>query len=150
MPGPPSLLGFVMTQMSRTAAFGLPQLMMGLTDPIVNQAKHVRTSGAELRAFLDSTGSWGDRPLDLGHTPITVFTAGVRPRIPGKSEAENKAIWDILNSLHDELVAASSSEIRKHEVVPGSSHYIHRTHPDVVVDAAKEMIARIMNGDAKR
>lgn len=146
LPTPPVLFTWLLPQISRAAAFGLPQLLFGSTDPVQNQSKHMQTSGAELRALLDITRTWGDRPLNLGRTPIYVLTAGGAMIFPGKSEAENKAIMAIWKILHEELVASSSSEIRRHLVVEGALHHIHRTHPAAVVDAALEMINRIQAG----
>ena len=146
LPGPPALLGLVMTQISRTASFGLPQLVMGSSDPVVNQARHVRTSGAELRAVLNVAETWGNRSIDLGTTPIYVLSGDASDQFPGTSAAEKKAILEIWQSLHADLVAASSSEIRKHEIVPGAAHYIYHTHPAVVIDAAREMLDRLKSG----
>ena len=143
LPGPPAMLTFLMTQISRMARTGLPQLFMQSSDPISNRSIFVRTSGAEMRAFMNVAAEWGDLPLELGHTPIYVLTAGVAYSMPGKSEAESKKIWETWKSLHDELAAASSSDIRKHEIVAGASHFIFRSHPEAVLDAAREMIERI-------
>jgi pimeloyl-ACP methyl ester carboxylesterase len=142
LPAPPAL-SRLMPQISRLAPIGLPQLLMGFSDPIANRTSHVCTTGAEMRAFMNGAEEWGDLPLDLGHTPIYVLTAGVVYSVPGKSEAESKAVWDTWKSLHDELTAASSSEIRKHEIVGGASHFIHRSHPEAIISAAREMIGRI-------
>lgn len=146
LPQPPALLRLVMTQISRTASIGLPQLLMGRSDPVVNQARHVRTSGAELRAILHVAATWGDRAIDLGTTPIYVLSGDASHQLPGSSAAEKEANLEIWQSLHADLVAASSSEIRKHEIVPGASHYIHYTHPAAVIDAAREMLDRLRSG----
>jgi pimeloyl-ACP methyl ester carboxylesterase len=141
LPAPPALMTFFMTQLSRFAPVGLPQLLMGTSDPITHQTKHVRASGAQLRTFLDMDEMWGDRRIDLGNTPIYVLTAGEYQRFPDKSEADSRAIWESLKSLHDDLVAASASPFRKHEIVAGASHYIYRTHPAAIVRAATELAA---------
>ncbi len=143
LPSPPAIMTFLMTQLSRAAPFGLPQLLMHRSDPIANQTKHVRTSGAELRAFLSASDAWGGRAIDLGHTPIYVLTAGAGPPIPGKTEVERKAIWQAVYDLHEELVAASVSPIRRHTVIADATHYIQRTHPQVVLEAARELLTRI-------
>ncbi len=143
MPGPPALMAFLMTQISRTAAFGLPQLLMGASDPIKNQTRYVRAAGAEMRSFLSDAGGWGDQALDLGSTPIYVLTAGAHPVFPGKSAEESDAIWATWRSLHEELVAASESEIRQHDIIDGATHYIYRTRPDAVIAAAAELVERI-------
>jgi hypothetical protein len=45
--------------------------------------------------------------------------------------------------LHEELRGASTSRMRKHEIVVGAYHHIHWTHPEAVIDAAREMILQI-------
>jgi len=143
LPPPPAVLTYLLPLLTRTAPFGLPQLLAGSPDPVQNQSRHVQTSGAELRAFLDLANNWGDRPINLGHTPIYVLTAGSAQIIPGTSATENEAALVIVKTLHAELVASSSSEIRKHVVVEGAMHYIHQTHLAAVVEAAREMTDRI-------
>jgi pimeloyl-ACP methyl ester carboxylesterase len=150
MPGPPVLMTFLMTQISRTAAFGLPQLLMGASDPIKNQTRYVRAAGAEMRGFLSNAGGWGDRALDLRSTPIYVLTAGENPIFPGKSAAESDAIWATWRALHAELVAASKSDVRKQEIVAGATHYIYRTRPDAVIAAAAELVERIETRPPRR
>ena len=143
LPAPPAIFTLVFPQITRTAPFGLPQLLFRSPDPVQNQTRHVQSSGAELRAFLNIAETWGDRPLHLGNMPIYVLTAGDYKGMPGKSDAEKRAVWEIWRSLHAELAAASSSEIRKQEIIEGASHNIHRTHPAAVVEAAKELVDRI-------
>ena len=143
LPNQPVMMTFLMTQLSRTAPFGIPQLLMHRSDPIVNQAKHVRTSGAELRAFLYGADPWDGRAIAFGRMPIYVLTAGTVPPIPGKTDAERKAFWQTIHDLHEQLVTASTSPIRRHEVIGGASHYIHGTHPEAVIDAARELLTRI-------
>ena len=143
LPPPPASPVWVMTQVSRAARFGLPQLLFQSSDPVQNQTSHMLATGAELRAALNATENWGDRAIRLGTIPITVLTAGDDTAMPGQSAAERKASWEIWKNLHDELIASSSSEIRRHIVVEGASHYIQRTHPAAVVDAARELVNRI-------
>ena len=140
---PPALVAWVMPQLSRAASFGLPQLLFNSSDPVQNQASHVMTTGAELRAALVIAETWGNHPLRLGDIPITVLTAGDFKAMPGKSDDEKKAAWEIWKTLHDELIASSSSKIRRHVIVDGSSHCIHRTHPSAVVDATRELVNQI-------
>jgi pimeloyl-ACP methyl ester carboxylesterase len=143
LPAPPAGMTLLMTQISRTAPLGLPQLLMQSRDPVKNQTRHILTSGAEMRAALKLVATWGDRPLSLGHTPIYVLTAGDQSHAPGKTREERKAAWEAWNTLHDDLVAASTSEIRKHDIVAGASHYLHQTHAAEVVRAARELVNRI-------
>lgn len=143
LPAPPAGLMLVMTQVSRTAGFGVPQLLMGASDPVVTQSRHVLTAGAEMRAALAMASAWGDRRIDLGHTPIYVLTNGEPPPIPGATEAEKRAGLATWIALHEELLAASSSEVRRHIVISGASHYLHRTHFAAVADAARELVERL-------
>jgi pimeloyl-ACP methyl ester carboxylesterase len=116
---------------------------MGSSDPVVIQSRHVLTAGAEMRATLTMAGAWGDRRIDLGHTPIYVLTNGEPPPIPGATEEEKKAASATWIALHAELLAASSSEVRRHIIITGASHYLHRTHPAAVADAARELVERL-------
>jgi len=150
LPAPPFIFTTLLPLITRLAPFGLPQLLAGSTDPVQNLSSHVQASGAELRAFVAIAETWGDRPLDLGHTPITVLTAGSAQIFPGETEAENAAARTTWKTLHDELVASSSSEIRQHVVVEGATHYIHRTHLPSVVDAARELVDRLRTQPPRR
>lgn len=143
MPRPPALFTLLLPQFTRTAAFGLPQLLFKSRDPMQNLARHVATSGAELRAVLDAARNWGAGLINLGNMPIYVLTAGDYQKWPANSEAEQRAAWEVVKSLHAELVAASTSEIRKQEVVPGATHYVHRAQLAAVVAAARELVDRI-------
>lgn len=148
LPAPPALMTFLMTQLSRTAPFGLPQVLMRSSDSVASSSKHVRTAGAELRSFLRGDEPWPDHPLNLGRIPIYVLTAGTVAPIPDKSDAERQAIWQSIHDLHAQLASASSSPIRRHDVVAGATHYIHRTHPDIVINAARGLAARIESAAA--
>lgn len=143
MPPPPFLFKLLIPQLARTAPVGLPQLLAGSPDPMQNQSGHVAASGAELRALLGMAETWGDRPLNLGRTPLYVLTAGNAETAPGKAEAEIRQARAVWTTLHEELVNASSSDIRRHLVVPDAGHYIHRTHPSAVVEAAGELTRRL-------
>src|SRR5690606_32579718 len=133
MPKPPALMMFLVTQLSRTAPFGLPQMLMRAPDPVANQTKHGRTSGAELRAIFSAAETWDAGPIALGNLPIHVLTGSETTKRPDRSASENRATWEIWHSLHAELVAASTSELRRHEVVAGAGHVVHQTHPDAVI-----------------
>jgi pimeloyl-ACP methyl ester carboxylesterase len=143
LPAPPTVFGWLLPQLTRLAPFGLPQLLVGTKDPVQNLSSHVLTIGAELRALVDPDAAWRNRPIQLGHVPLYVFTADTYKMMPGKTDAERQAAWAIWKAMHDELLAATTSDIRRHDVVPGSNHYIHRTHPDVVIAAARELVQRI-------
>jgi pimeloyl-ACP methyl ester carboxylesterase len=146
LPAPPAVLRWLLPQVTRLAPAGLPQLLFRSKDPVQMLSLHVRTSGAELRALLDAGAAWQDRPTSLGNLPLFLLTADGSEVLPGKTEEERRAAWTIWKTMHDELLAASTSEIRRHDVVPGSGHHIHRTHPDVVITAAREFLQRIEAG----
>lgn len=143
LPRPPALVAWILPQISRAAAFGIPQFLFKSSDPVQNLTSHVRTAGAELRAAMSMATIPDDGLPDPGDTPITVLTAGDYRMMPGKSDAERRAAWEIWRSLHEELLAASSSKIRSHKIVAGASHYIYRDQPAVVIDAATELIDQI-------
>jgi pimeloyl-ACP methyl ester carboxylesterase len=121
---------------------GLPQLLMRSQDPMQNTTLHVQTTCAE---FL-STLAWMEQhvpPLQFGSTPIYVLTAGNNRALTAGTEAERQITQANWNTLHEEWVAASTSDFRRHGVVPGADHYLHRTHPDAVLKAARELLHHI-------
>lgn len=143
LPSLPAVSTLLLTQITRAAAFGLPQLLFGSSDPVQNLASHVETSGSELRAFFAIDANWGDRPQRVGNIPLYVLTAGDWHGLPGKSEAEKRASGATWQAMQAELVAGSTSEIRRQIVVEGASHFIHHTHPEIVTNTAVELIGRI-------
>lgn len=142
LPSPPAPVLFLMTQISRMAPFGLSQLLRRSSDPVRNQTSYFQTSGAESRELVSLGRSGTKVPIHLGKTPIYVLTAGV-VRFPNRSEAENKRLGEVWASLHEDIVASSSSAIRKHLVVAGASHQIHKSHLEVVLAAARELTERV-------
>jgi pimeloyl-ACP methyl ester carboxylesterase len=85
---------------------------------------------------------WQGTPIDLHRIPIFILTSGAQPAIPGKSAAELTQFRQALYDLHEDILAASKSAIRRHEIVAGASHYIHYTNPEIVIGAARELISR--------
>lgn len=150
LPRPPALVAWVFPQISRAAAFGIPQFLFKSSDPVQNLTSHVQTSGAELRAFMNTATTREYRPLDLGSIPITVLTAGDYGGMPGRSDSEKKAAWEMWSSLHEELLTASSSKIRSHKIVAGATHYIYRDQPATVIDAARELVDNIVAAASAR
>jgi len=149
LPAPPVVFTYLFPQISRAAPLGLPQLLFGSSDPVQNLSSHVKTTGAELRAFLAIDTNWGDRPLRVGKIPLYLLTAGDWQGMPGNTEAEKRASWETGRTMHAELVASSTSEIRRQIVVEGASHYIHQTHRAIVIDVAQELVGRIRAIDRK-
>jgi len=143
LPAPPAVFTYLLPQLTRLAPCGLPQLLFRSADPVQNLTSHVETSGAELRAFLASDETWGERPAKVGPIPLYVLTAGDSSGLPGESPAAKQAAWETWKALHAELVAGSSSEIHRQVVIEGASHYIHRAKPESVAAAARELVGRI-------
>ncbi|NIP78402.1 MAG: hypothetical protein GWM90_04045 [Gemmatimonadetes bacterium] len=137
----------LLTQLTRAAPFGLPRLVFGSSsDPVKNQGKHGRTFGAEIRGAMASARDHEGTTIDLGNTPIYVLTGrGNRTSGPMPTAEENRVRWEIWRDLHEELLESSTSAIRRHMVVEEAGHYIHRDRPGVVVDAARELVARLIN-----
>lgn len=143
LPPPPFVEELVGRQVPRTASIGLASLLFGSSDPMRNRATHIATFGAELRAVERSIEQWGEEPIDLGRLPVYVLTAGKYEDWPGGNEAERRAAWEIWRTLHAELVASSSSGIRRHIIVPGAGHYVHHDDPAAVANAARDLMGRI-------
>lgn len=143
MAQPPAWQRALITQLTRTAPIGLPRLVFGgSSDPVKMQTKHVRTFGAELRGAMRSAEEATEVEIDLGRTPIYVLTRGDSTAGPMETEAENAAQWQIWRELHADLVAASSSDVRRHVLVEGAGHYIHYDRPEAVLEAAEELVGR--------
>ena len=138
-----------MTQLVKLAPIGLPQLLIPESDPVAMQARHVRAAGAEFANVMSNPNLLDGAHLNLHDTPVYVLTAGALPLIPGKSEEEKLKIQRTIFGLHEDILAASRSPIRRHEVIPGASHYIHYTNREVVVRLAQELIGQIENGEKK-
>jgi pimeloyl-ACP methyl ester carboxylesterase len=147
LPPPPAAGMFLMTTVVKLAPLGIPQLLMPGSDYVRRQAKHMLTSGAELRSFLEHPDPWQGTRIDVHHTPVFVLTSGALPQFPGKSDDDLAKIHQAMYDLHEDILAASQSSIRRHEVVAGSTHYIHYTNPEVVVGAAQELMSRVEKGE---
>jgi pimeloyl-ACP methyl ester carboxylesterase len=146
LPAPPAPLAFAMTQLPRAAVLGVPQLLMRSAPPVAKQTRHVRTTGAEIRAFLDPEAAWRSRPTTLGSMPVCILTAGNHAHFPGETDAAKRATWEVWKRLHEDLIASSTSDYRRHEIVAGAGHYLHQTHRDSVVNAARELVQRLERG----
>jgi pimeloyl-ACP methyl ester carboxylesterase len=71
-------------------------------------------------------------PPDLGNLPVVVIAEG-KPRHPYMQE--NLALW---HELQQELASLSSNG--RLVIAAESAHFIHRTEPDVILRAVKEVI----------
>lgn len=78
---------------------------------------------------------------DFGNMPVEVLTAGITPRNPRKSEADNRnfALW--WSKGHGELAARST---RGEEfIVPNAGHNIQDDRPDAVLMAIEKVVAMV-------
>jgi pimeloyl-ACP methyl ester carboxylesterase len=149
LPQPPAWKRMLVTQLTRTAPFGLPRLVFGGSrDPVKTQTKHVRTFGAEVRGAIQSAREMASDTVALRNTPIYVLTRGSAGSGPLATDEENRAWWELWKELHEELLESSTSGIRRHIMVEQAGHYIHLDRPEVVVDAARELVARLMEQGA--
>jgi pimeloyl-ACP methyl ester carboxylesterase len=142
LPKPPAFSTFATIQLAKLAPLGLPQWLMRGSDRVAMQAKHVRAAGAEFaNLMVHLTSSKGE--INLHGIPVYVLTSGALPPTVGESEDERMRVQQALFVLHEDILAASTSPIRRHEIVAGSTHYIHYIHRDDVVGFVRELIARI-------
>jgi pimeloyl-ACP methyl ester carboxylesterase len=78
---------------------------------------------------------------DLGDRPVIVLTAGQSP-LSGRLSAEQDSLrQELWMQMHDEIASWSSNGVNR--LVPDSSHYIHQTKPDAVVQAVEEVVSRL-------
>lgn len=139
---PPFLEELIGEQVPRTASIGLARVLFGSADAVRNSSHHIAAIGAEIRAIGPSVDAWTG-PVALGNTPVYVLTAGRWDAWPGETEADQRAQWEIWRSLHAELVASSSSPVRRHVLVEGAGHYIHEDAPELVLGLTRELVERI-------
>jgi pimeloyl-ACP methyl ester carboxylesterase len=132
-----------MGQLSRAAPIGLPQALMRSRDRVALQSKHVRAAAAEFRLIIEGEDPWQGAPISLANVPIYVMTSGTSPPLPGKTDAERNAMCRAWYDLHAQLLAASTSAIRRHDLIADAPHYLQRARPGVVLSAARELLRRI-------
>jgi hypothetical protein len=75
---------------------------------------------------------------NYGQMPLVVLTADEIPSFPGQSDAALAQLKAQLRKDHDEMAALSTRGVNR--VVYGSSHYIHRIKPQVVIDSIDEVV----------
>ena len=73
----------------------------------------------------------------LGDRPLIILTAGTMAQ-PGLTPEESEAVHKVWMTLHDEMAGLSSRGVNR--VVEGSSHYIQREKPQVVIDTVAEVV----------
>ena len=102
-----------------------------------------RTRQAERHAFAADRAQLRAARKPFGDLPVIVLARGVSPYlIPGKPQSDtNKAIEAAnLALLADVAHSSSNGEVR---VVPGAGHVIQETHPEAVVTAVDDILAKI-------
>ncbi len=102
-----------------------------------------RTRQAERHALAADRAQLRAARQPFGDLPVIVLVRGVSPYlIPGKPQSDtNKAIEAAnLALLTDVAHASRNGEVR---VVAGAGHVIQETHPDAVVTAVDDVLARI-------
>lgn len=91
----------------------------------------------ELTAAREAMSARSRKRPPLGDRPLIVLTAG-NPAQPGLTPEESAAVHKVWMTLHDEMAGLSSRGVNR--VVEGSSHYIQREKPQVVIDAVAEVV----------
>lgn len=102
-----------------------------------------RTRQAERHAFAADRAQLRAARKPFGNLPVIVLARGVSPYlIPGKPQSDtNKAIEAAnLALLTDVAHSSTNGEVR---VVAGAGHVIQATHPDAVVTAVDDVLAKI-------
>jgi pimeloyl-ACP methyl ester carboxylesterase len=150
LPGGPSrALSFTMAQLPRLAWSGLPQLIYRTPDPVRATSRYLESAGAEFRAVLAVAEAEATPLPRLGNLPVYVLSSGTMPGAAGEPADVTQTRHETWLALHEELLACSSSTIRRHLVVDGATHYIHVTNPEAVIAAARELTGRIKDSPAE-
>ena len=102
-----------------------------------------RVRQAERRALAQDREELRAARKPFGDLPVIVLARGVSPYlIPGKPQSEGNKAMEAANLALQTDVAHSSThgEVR---VVAGAEHVIQETHPEAVVTAVDDMLAKI-------
>jgi pimeloyl-ACP methyl ester carboxylesterase len=102
-----------------------------------------RTRQAERHALATDRAQLRAARRPFGELPVIVLARGVSPYlIPGKPQSDtNKAIEAAnLALLTDVARSSSNGDVR---VVAGAGHVIQETHPDAVVTAIDDVLAKV-------
>ena len=90
---------------------------------------------------LDETERFTPRPQDLGAIPVTVIAA-TEPQITG-----SRALQDIW--LQHQKAFADGAKAGRYVEATGSSHYVHKKQPRLVVDEIRRMLDSVQADNAK-
>jgi len=113
---------------------GLQEAVAAALVEVRTRTSSRRTGAQEFAGLLSSAKRVGaSSPMRLIPVPFTVLSAGTS----GAGEKARRT-WTASN---DALAAASLRG--RHLVVEGSSHYVHTSHPDVVIDEIRALQERL-------
>ena len=113
-------------------------LLEALTLPMLGLLPAKMLNGADRRSIIrefraSKRLTAADRPLapgDLGDRPLIVLTRG-----PG---AKVHPSWQLWRDLHAELAELSTNS--RHIVADDSNHYIHKSEPELVLTAIRDVL----------
>jgi len=124
-------------------AFMPDALKQALAAKVVGNPLQYESQISAMSSFPESSRIVVNPQRDYRDMPLVVLTATVRPPSPPGTSAEQPAAaaaWDEhWNRAHDELAALSTRGVNAR--VPGATHDIHGTKPQVVIDAVEAVVA---------
>lgn len=153
----PEMPGMMQKAVFWTARLGLRRLMQSAIPPdapfarraiAAYEAPSIESVLQEMVA-MDLTMAEAGTFRDLASRPIVVLTAD-RPlseqqiKQGGITREQAVAIQDLWKQMQEEI--ADWSKNSEHRIILGASHFIHRTHPDVVITAIGAVVDRVRTG----
>lgn len=103
-------------------------------DTASTETEALETSFSQVRAVKISA---------LGNIPLVVLSRGLADPLPGISESENHHYEQSWKTMQGELLKLSPKA--KQTIATRSSHYIHLTEPQLLVDAIRSVSAQAQN-----
>jgi pimeloyl-ACP methyl ester carboxylesterase len=95
------------------------------------------TDNEQLTAAREALSAKTGKAPPLGDRPLIILTAGTMAQ-PGLTPEESEAVRKVWVTMHDEMAGLSTHGVNR--IVEGSSHYIQREKPQVVIDAVAEVV----------
>jgi pimeloyl-ACP methyl ester carboxylesterase len=80
----------------------------------------------------------------FGNLPLIVISPGHGDAVASFSDVENQQLWAAFQVQQSELVALSSAS--KQIIAEQSGHDVHFDQPDLVIDAIREIVMRVLIG----
>ena len=77
----------------------------------------------------------------LGNIPLVILSRGMADRLPGISVDDNLAYEKTWLAMQKELLALSPNS--QQIIAEKSSHYIHLTQPELILDAVQSVLKQI-------